>query len=365
VGRPIHTKFGGNVSGTGDQIRVMAHLDATVGPEPAWIVKQTGSTRFNVSSVAGGATPTRSGTCFLVGNDEPVLNQCYLRVLPTAVDDGGGALFSAAFAAATATVTAGGSGYSVDDTLTLAGGTSTQAAIFDISTVSTIAAQDETDFDNAGSNGTFTGGDGAGGTAYVVSDTITMSDGTVITVNAIDGNGDVTEFTITTASTSGTASDGATLTQASTSGTGADFDLTLGDANQAVFAVAVTATDGEYSVLPTAPAATTTSGSGTGATLTTSWGLGTVSVVQGGDDWTGAPALQIIGNGSSAAATAVLTGNAITSVTTNTKGSGYTSLRVATDVAGRKFATKIHSNIVKTSDGTVYNVPTDAVFDQN
>lgn len=365
MGRPLHTKIGGNVTGTGDQVRVMAHLDATVGPEPAWILKQTGATRYVVNSVAGGATPTRTGTVYLVGNDEPEINQCYLRILPIAIDDGGGALFSAAFAAATATVTAGGAGYSVDDTLTLAGGTSTQAAVFDISTVSTIAAQDETDFDGVGTNGTFVGGDGAGGTAYVAEDTITLSDGTVITVDTVNGDGDVTEFTVTSASTSGTATDGATLTQASTSGSGDSFTLTLGDANQGVFAVAVSATDGEYSVLPTAPAATTTSGSGTGVTLTPSWGLGTVTVVQGGDDWSTAPALQIIGDGSSAAATAVLTGDAITSVTTNTKGSGYTTLRVATNVSGRKFATKLHDNIVKVSDGTVYAVPSEAVYDQD
>lgn len=99
-------------------------------------------------------------------------------------------------------------------------------------TLETIAAQDETDFDGAGSNGTFVGGDGVGGTAYVVADTITLSDGTVITVDNVDGDGDVTEFTITTASTS-VFTTGTTLTQASTSGTGTDFSITTGPSNEA------------------------------------------------------------------------------------------------------------------------------------
>jgi len=64
-----------------------------------------------------------------------------------------------------------------------------------------IESQDETDYDGAGSNGTFVGGDGAGGDAYVVNDVITMNDGSQITVDAIDGNGDVTQFTVTVNST--------------------------------------------------------------------------------------------------------------------------------------------------------------------
>jgi len=366
MGRPLHTKLGGNVTGTGDQIRIMAHLDEAIGPEPCWISKQTGSTRFAVSSVAGGATPTRTGVVYLVSTDSPALNEGYIRILPTGVDDGGGALFTSTLKAVTADVTAIGAGYAVADTLTVVGGTQTEQAIFDVNDLSTVTAQDETDFDGVGSNGTFTGGDGVGGTAYVVADTITLSDGTVITVDAINGNDDVTEFTVTSASTSGIVGDAQTLTQASTSGTGTGFTLTLGVANQGVFDVTVSATDGNYTVIPTNPAATTTGGAGTGVTLTVAYGLNTVAVSQGGDDWSSAPALQVIGDGSSAAVTAVLTGDAITSVTVGTAGTGYTEPpRIATNVAGKKFATKLHRNIVKTSDGSVYAVPGDAVYDQD
>lgn len=99
-------------------------------------------------------------------------------------------------------------------------------------TVETIAAQDETDFDGVGDNGSFVGGDGDDGTPFAISDTITLSDGTVLTVDDVDINGDVTEFTITTISTE-VFTPGATLTQTITSGTGVGFSLTTGPNNEA------------------------------------------------------------------------------------------------------------------------------------
>jgi len=100
---------------------------------------------------------------------------------------------------------------------------------YDTTFVMTIAAQDETDFDDVGDNGTF-----AGGTGYNGAETITLSDGTVITVDAESGNV-VTEFTVTSGSTSGFTSL-STLTQASTSGTGTGFTLTTGVNNEAATA---------------------------------------------------------------------------------------------------------------------------------
>lgn len=98
----------------------------------------------------------------------------------------------------------------------------------------TVAAQDETSFDGTGLNGTFVGGDGVGGTAYIALDTITLSDGTVVTVDAVDGDGDVTQFTVTTASTTSFWYPEVTsLTQSSTSGTGTGFVLNLGANNRA------------------------------------------------------------------------------------------------------------------------------------
>ena len=133
-----------------------------------------------------------------------------------------------AYADITAAETAANVGDTVDGVTIVAG---SRLLFTNIANYNTIAAQDETDFDGTGANGTFVGGDGAGGTAYSPADTITLSDGTVITVGAVDGNGDVTQFTVTTISTSA-FSNGATLTQGSTSGTGTGFTLTPGGANQ-------------------------------------------------------------------------------------------------------------------------------------
>lgn len=94
-----------------------------------------------------------------------------------------------------------------------------------------IDAQDETNYDNTGNNGTFVGGDGAGGTAHVVSDVLTMSDGTTITVDAVDGNGDVTQFTVDNAGSQDSLKPGDVLTQDSSTGTGDSFTLTIGSNN--------------------------------------------------------------------------------------------------------------------------------------
>jgi len=102
----------------------------------------------------------------------------------------------------------------------------------------------EADFDGIDPNGSFVGGDGPGGTAYAAMDTITLENDTVITVTAVDADGDVTEFSITaiigaadsnlvfadnsviTADNVGLAYSNVELTQKSTSGTGAGFTLT-------------------------------------------------------------------------------------------------------------------------------------------
>ena len=88
-----------------------------------------------------------------------------------------------------------------------------------------VVSQDETDYDGAGSNGTF-----VGGTGYSVSDTITLDDdasanpGTVVTVDAVS-SGVVTEFTVTSVSGNPVVT-GVARAQASTSGGGTGFTLT-------------------------------------------------------------------------------------------------------------------------------------------
>jgi len=86
---------------------------------------------------------------------------------------------------------------------------------------SLVVSQDETNYDNSPTTeGTF-----VGGSSYAALDTITLSDGTVITVDAVSG-GVVTEFSVpaTTGTTYFTI--GGTLTQSSSSGSGTGFTLT-------------------------------------------------------------------------------------------------------------------------------------------
>ena len=79
------------------------------------------------------------------------------------------------------------------------------------------------DYDGAGNAGTFVGGLGSTATGYSIGDTITLTNGAVIMVTGVDANGDVVNFTITTAAV---AVPSVALTQLSTSGTGSGFTLT-------------------------------------------------------------------------------------------------------------------------------------------
>jgi hypothetical protein len=90
-----------------------------------------------------------------------------------------------------------------------------------------IDAQDETNYNNVSSNGTFSGGVG-----HAINDTITLDNGATLLVDAIS-SGAVTQFTIQTVG-SRVARDGngeSVLTQVISSGTGEDFSLTARENN--------------------------------------------------------------------------------------------------------------------------------------
>jgi hypothetical protein len=223
-----------------------------------------------------------------------------------------------------------GAGHHVSDTLTLVGGTFTDVAQLTVATVSTIAGQDETSFTGGELTGTFTGGSG-----YSVSDTINLTDGTVIVVDAVSV-GAVTEFTISSASTSGN-SQWATISQSFSSGepAGTSFTLTLDTSNQGVFGTSYVETseiiDGEYTVLPSDPVSTTSSNAGVtiDATFNIDWGVREVVVTDGGVGYDSAPAVSFSG-GSGTTAVATLTDDAVTSVTVTASGSGYSEQATVT-----------------------------------
>lgn len=227
-------------------------------------------------------------------------------VRPTVAFDnsGTGGIDAAADATAlvlTATANATGSGYSPGDILSVDGGTGTAATI-NVASVGTIAGQDETSFNATGANGTFVGGNN-----FDAADTITLSDGSVITVDTVAANV-VTEFTVTSSSTAGSAVNNATRITQATSGAGNGFTLTLGDNNQRVFALTLL-TGGSYTVLPVLagnPLANTT-GTGASATADLVIGLNTVTLTNQGSGYASAPVVTIGGAGGvGATAVAVL-----------------------------------------------------------
>lgn len=111
-----------------------------------------------------------------------------------------------------------------------------------IGTNNLIAGQTETDYPGTGSpDGEFVGGDGPGGTTYAINDTITLSNGAVITVATVDGDGDVVTFTVT--SIGSFVSTGVELLQTATSGTGVDFTLTPEDNNVIVYKTTVSGSE--------------------------------------------------------------------------------------------------------------------------
>jgi len=232
----------------------------------------------------------------------------------------GTATASASVKALAATISARGSGYSSSSgLLSIVGGTSLTLATLSISSFSTILSQTEADYGGGELNGTF-----VPGTGYASGDTITLSDGTVVTIITEGTAGDVIEFTITTPSTSG-HSNFAVLTQSSTSGGGSGFSLTQDTNNQGVFAATVSA-EGEYTATPSNPVATTPAiGSATGATFIVGWGVEAITVVDGGAGYESAPDVTFVPSIGGAAATATLTDDVVTSIAVTTAG-GYSSV---------------------------------------
>ncbi len=233
----------------------------------------------------------------------------------------------------TPTVVTPGAGYAPGDELSVVGGTSTETAVLVVTNGKTVLGQDETDYSASEENGTFTGGSG-----YLVSSTITMSDGTVVVVDSVS-TGAVTAFTITTISTTPHTSLNDTITQSFTSAEfGTGFSMTVDIANLGVFAathkLVAEVVVGEYTILPTDPVATVATTFGSGATFGIDWGVKTVTVTDGGDGYTLAPAVSFSGSGGSGTtAVAALTGDAISSITVTAPGSGYTERATVTVAA--------------------------------
>jgi hypothetical protein len=218
----------------------------------------------------------------------------------------------------------GGDGYEPGDTVTPNGAFNVKA-VLEVETVGLVVGQDETNFDGSGSNGTFNGGIDQ----YFAGDQITMSDGSVILVDAATAGeiNQVTEFTVLSGPTTGVSTNNDTLTQSSTTGGGTGFTITMGTDNQAIATVSID-TAGSYGTPLTNPVTQdTTSGGGSGATFTLDWGVGAIAVTYGGSGYGSAPVVTVSGT---ATATAIVSSGMVTSVSVTAAGSGYTATATVT-----------------------------------
>lgn len=212
----------------------------------------------------------------------------------------------------TATVATPGTGVAVNDTFTASGGTLMTASPYDGASVTagaaTLLTVSKVRLVGLAKN--------AAGSGYAVNDTITLAGGTsttaaivtVLTVNA----GAIVTFSITTAGSYSVTASSFTQTSTSGSGTGATFNTPVWGAD----AFTIT-TAGGYTVSPATPNAPVNgTGTGTGVTATLSYGLGTAAIVHSGN-YSSAPGFSVTpvdGNGSGASiATGTLggSGNAI------------------------------------------------------
>jgi hypothetical protein len=99
MGRPINfKKIGGNTSAAGQQLLLSAWFDGEVGPEDAFVVKQTASRSFMLAAVAN---PARVGV-FKLDTDEVEGETAVLEVEPF------GKTNSVGFGFATVSLTTGG-----------------------------------------------------------------------------------------------------------------------------------------------------------------------------------------------------------------------------------------------------------------
>ena len=183
--------------------------------------------------------------------------------LLTGGNGGTGAAATAIMKAVSATTSAAGSGYAPGHTITLAGGTSTQAVVLTVQSAGVVGAAVS-----------------AKGAGYAVGDILTLSGGTagVVTrlkVLTITG-GQVDTVAVERAGSYSVLPTGAVAAIGGT-GTGATFNLSWG-----VDGVAVT-TAGAYSALPANPVAqSASSGPGSGAAFVLGWGVHSVTLTSAG-----------------------------------------------------------------------------------
>jgi len=174
----------------------------------------------------------------------------------------------------------------------------------------TVAGDTDAQYNGVAANGSVPGGLPSG-SGYVALDTITLSDGTIITVDSVSGGGVLT-FTVTSSSTSSFATSGATLSQFSTDGVGSGFAIITGTNNETAVGGVLTFTlaspGNDTFFLGQSLDQASTTGIGTGFTLRPTT-LNATTIAHGGV---------------AATLTPIVTNGAVTSITINNGGTSYT-----------------------------------------
>lgn len=263
--RPISKTLLGDLATAGNQIRIMGILDGGAGVEELYVKRQMSNYKFLCVDTA---TETREGTIILQEEEPTEVGQGRLAVYPFGTVDAETATATAVMAVESATINAAGTGYTVSDVLTV-----------------------------------------VGGTAGIVAE---------ITVDTVDGGGEITGVTVTTA--------------------------------------------GEYTALPTNPVAVTGGTGNDDATFDLTWLVDSITVTDGGASYDTAPTVTISGNGTGATATAILTGDAVSAVTVDNAGTGFTEVATVTIAAATsevEYARVVQQHVVKTHTGNRYRYDMD------
>ena len=240
------------------------------------------------------------------------------------------------YKSSSAAVVAAGTGYNYHDVLTLATGTASVAAQFEVSAIKAASATVQA----------------AGTSGWAINDTFTFTNAggtnTVLTVTAVNVSNQITTVSVTTAGSRIAAKPTNPVTANSTTGSGVGtptFNILWG-VNTLTSTPVV---DGNYTVFPSTGGATTVLPSGgTGATLTATMKLLSVSVVTSGAGYYQASDAALTFSGSTgAAATATLTNSNLPAI----KASAYITGGSAhpADIVKQE-STKTYRVI--TSDGT-------------
>ena len=347
MGRPINKKYIGNTSQSGQQIQATAYFGDAVAPVTSWIVKQVANNTYKMEAEDGSA----DGRVKLAQGGV-ALNPGEANVVVTPYGaSGSGATGTARMGAVSATVNVSGTGttaadYNIGDTVTVSGGTSTAAAIFNVTGI--VVGLMELG-GNAGRNYNAGNQITIGGAGWVSN--------VVVAVNTVNAAGSITSFVQVAGGGIRNAAaiepiSGSTLQgssgNADISGTGATFNVRWGIANVAV------AGAGVYSALPSNPVSTTTSGSGTGATLTVGYNVTNVAVTNGGTDYD--TAVVAFSPAGAAASATVNAAGSISGVTVTAGGPTVTAVPSVTlaPLNSVQYAQEIRNRTVYTYEGNTY-----------